>query len=77
MTLRARGSAGISNKGEGIQLPLFAEIMRGIITVTSHNIVFMATLLYAAKGKNLLSVIKLFPEGTLAFVVVSGQIHQH
>lgn len=45
--------------------------------MTCHNTVFMATLVHAAKGKNLLSVIKLFPEGTLAFVVVSGQIHQH
>ena len=51
--------------------------MRGIIAVTCRGTVFMATLLHAAKGKNLLSVMKLFPEGTLAFVVVSGQIHQH
>lgn len=72
----ARGSAEISiDKGEAIQIPLYLQ--RGIITVTCYDTVFMATLLHAAKRKNLLSVIKLFPEGTLAFVVVSGQTHQH
>lgn len=45
--------------------------------MTCHGTVFMAMLLRAAKGNNLLSVIKLFPVGALAFVVVSGQIHQH